>query len=85
MILGELYLTTPAGDGKKQRTVIRDHLRTCCRFSISGLHRSVAAHRLLPAAEIASIVRSGAELRDPFLPRKVTLDSETFPSAYNRH
>lgn len=68
----DLYLTIPPGSPKQQRAIIQDHLRTCCRFSIPGLHRCVSAHSLLPAEEIAELVRTGAELREPFLPRDVT-------------
>lgn len=68
----ELYLTIPPGSVEKQRAVIRDHLRTCCHFSIPGLHRCVSANYLLPSERIAEMVKSGAELREPFLPRDVT-------------
>lgn len=68
----DLYLTIPPGDDKKKRSVIRDHLRSCCQNSIPGLHRCVARHRHLPTAEIIPLVESGAELGEPFLPREVT-------------
>jgi hypothetical protein len=68
----DLYLAIPSGSPKKQRAIIQDHLRTCCRFSIPGLHRCVSTHFLLPAEEIVELVKSGTELREPFLPRDVT-------------
>lgn len=66
------YLVIPPGSAKEQKAALQDHRRICSRFSIPGLHRCVSTHFLLPAEQIATVVKSGAELRDPFLPREVT-------------
>ena len=67
-----LFLTIPPGDEKKQRGRIINHLQTYCQHSIPGLHRCVVQNATLPSDQIASLVRSGSKLRDPFLPRDVT-------------
>lgn len=68
----DLYLAIPPGEEQKQRAVISNHLHTCCRFSIPGLHKCVVNNIDLPSEEISHLVRLGVGLRTPFLPREVT-------------
>lgn len=68
----DLYLVIPPGDDKKRREVIRDHIRTCCKNSIPGLHKCVVRNIHLHSADIIPLIESGAELGEPFLPREVT-------------
>ncbi len=68
----DMFLVIPPGDDKQKRSVIRDHLHMCCQNSIPGLHRCVVRHSHLPTSTIISIVESGSELGEPFLPREVT-------------
>jgi hypothetical protein len=68
----DLYLVIPPGDKTKQKQVIRDHLRMCCRNSIPGLHRSVVRNLHLPSSDIIKRIKSGADLGESFLPREVT-------------
>ncbi len=68
----DLYLVIPPGDDKKRREVVRDHIRTCCKNSIPGLHRCVVRNLHLHSADIIPLIESGVELGEPFLPREVT-------------
>ena len=69
----DLYLVIPTGDDdRKKRAIIRDHFHSCCSNSIPGLHLSVVRHKHRPTQDIISIIKSGAELGEPFLPREVT-------------
>ena len=68
-----LYLVIPkASTEKKQRAIITNHLHMCCKYSIPGLHNTIAKHLDSPTDEIINLIKTGADLHEPFLPREVT-------------